>query len=92
MVHLKDSSKNLSIEATFKGRTSECNPLVYERKSYSLILTSENTTIKCKLVRVQQIGNGKAEGGMEGWTEGWVDEGVDDGWIFFIQSMLLVNL
>lgn len=50
MVHLQASSRILYINTTFQGKRSECDQLVYEKKSYSLILTSEAAALKCKLV------------------------------------------
>lgn len=51
MVPLGSSSKNLQIEATFRGRTSVRNQLVHEQKAYSLILTSEGDALNFTLVR-----------------------------------------
>lgn len=66
MVHLQASSKILYINTTFQDKSSECNQLVYEKKSYSLILTSEAAALKCKLVSDQQRGDGC----VEGWRRG----------------------
>lgn len=73
MVHLQNSSKILKVEAMFQGRSSECEQLVYERKAYSLILSSEDAAIKCKLVSVGEVGTGRRRGG-GGVTEGWRHE------------------
>lgn len=51
VVGLKASSRKLQIEATFQGRTSACEPLVQERKAYSLLLVPEGEDLRCKLVR-----------------------------------------
>ncbi|TNN03624.1 hypothetical protein fugu_000653 [Takifugu bimaculatus] len=50
MVQLQASSKILYINTTFQGKSSDCNHMVYEKKSYSLILTSEAAALRCKLV------------------------------------------
>uniref|UniRef100_H3DE35 Solute carrier family 15 member 2 n=1 Tax=Tetraodon nigroviridis TaxID=99883 RepID=H3DE35_TETNG len=50
VVGLKASSRKLQIEATFQGRTSACEPLVQERKAYSLLLVPEGEDLRCKLV------------------------------------------
>ncbi|XP_056898475.1 solute carrier family 15 member 2 [Takifugu flavidus] len=50
MVQLQASSKILYINTTFQGKSSDCNHMVYEKKSYSLILTSEAADLRCKLV------------------------------------------
>ncbi|XP_040004174.1 solute carrier family 15 member 2 isoform X2 [Xiphias gladius] len=47
---LGESKKELMIQVTFKGNTSECNQTFEEQKAYSLIFYSETTGIQCKLV------------------------------------------
>lgn len=53
MVHLQAPNKTLIVEATFQGHSSRCDLLVFEQKAYSLVLTSEGTTVQCLLVSVR---------------------------------------
>ncbi|KAM6978791.1 solute carrier family 15 member 2 [Tautogolabrus adspersus] len=49
-VTLGETSKNLTIQVTFNGETSECLQKFEEKKAYSLIVDSVITGIQCKLV------------------------------------------
>uniref|UniRef100_A0A3Q3ENA0 Solute carrier family 15 member 2 n=1 Tax=Labrus bergylta TaxID=56723 RepID=A0A3Q3ENA0_9LABR len=49
-VTLGETSKNLTLQVTFNGETSECLQTFEEKKAYSLIVDSVNTGIQCKLV------------------------------------------
>uniref|UniRef100_H2UFI5 Solute carrier family 15 member 2 n=1 Tax=Takifugu rubripes TaxID=31033 RepID=H2UFI5_TAKRU len=82
MVQLQTSSKILYINTTFQGKSSDCNQMVYEKKSYSLILTSEAAALRCKLVSDNNLGTG-GRGVAEGWQRGgWRGgRGVDEGWM-----------
>uniref|UniRef100_A0A4W6EMR5 Solute carrier family 15 member 2 n=1 Tax=Lates calcarifer TaxID=8187 RepID=A0A4W6EMR5_LATCA len=53
-VLLGASSKNLTIQVTFNGTTSECNQTFQQQKAYSLIFYHESTRIKCKLVSASE--------------------------------------
>ncbi|XP_044071680.1 solute carrier family 15 member 2 [Siniperca chuatsi] len=50
MLPLGASDKEMKIQVTLNGNTSECNHMFHEKKAYSLILHSETTGIQCKLV------------------------------------------
>uniref|UniRef100_H2UFI4 Solute carrier family 15 member 2 n=1 Tax=Takifugu rubripes TaxID=31033 RepID=H2UFI4_TAKRU len=73
--------KILYINTTFQGKSSDCNQMVYEKKSYSLILTSEAAALRCKLVSDNNLGTG-GRGVAEGWQRGgWRGgRGVDEGY------------
>ncbi|XP_070693691.1 solute carrier family 15 member 2 [Pempheris klunzingeri] len=50
MLPLGASTKELKIQVTFNGKTSECSQTFVQEEAYSLILNSETTGIQCKLV------------------------------------------
>ncbi|XP_070770109.1 solute carrier family 15 member 2 [Enoplosus armatus] len=50
MLPLAASGKEMKIQVTLNGETSECNHTLDQQKAYSLILYSETPGIRCKLV------------------------------------------
>lgn len=47
---LEASRKELKIQVTFEGETSECSLMFEQQKAYSLILYFQPPGIQCKLV------------------------------------------
>lgn len=51
MIPLNGTSKELNIEVTSNEKISRCHEWVNQTEAYSLVLSSENADIKCKLVK-----------------------------------------